>query len=87
MNRSIARWQACSPKALAHDQSIAAIEYAFEDARHDILELHDQNNRLRGMLMMVAYPRRGTSEESLTIQQFADLIKSAYTIEQLLKNE
>jgi hypothetical protein len=83
MNRSIERWKASCPTALAAGQSEAARTCAFEDARHDILELHDQNKRLAQILEMVAYPGRGTKEESMSLQDFADMIQKTYTLEQL----
>jgi molecular chaperone GrpE (heat shock protein) len=82
MNRSIERWSVCSPLAMAN-QSNAAIKYAFEDARHDILELHDQLRRAKNLLKIAAYPRRGTNEESMLMIDYAELIQSVYTIEQL----
>ena len=82
MNRSIDRWSICSPKAMA-TQSGAAITYAFEDARHDILELNDQNKRMRELLCIAAYPKRGTNEERLDIAEFAKLIQGLYTVDQL----
>jgi hypothetical protein len=82
MNRSIDRWNVCNPSAMAQ-QSIAAITYAFEDARHDMLELAQQNKRLRELLRISAYPSRGTDEESLTIYDFAQIVQSAYTLDQL----
>lgn len=82
MNRSIDRWSICSPAAMVN-QSKTATQYAFEDARHDILELHEQNKRLRAMLCMAAYPKRGTEEEALSITDFATLVQSVYTLDQL----
>lgn len=82
MNRTIDRWKVCLPSAMAQ-QSEAAIVYAFEDARHDIIELADQNARLRSLLMITAYPRRGTKEEAIDICTFAELVRSIYTFEQL----
>jgi len=68
---------------MASQQSEAARVYAFEDARHDILELHDQINRMRGILACIAYPRRGTKEESMNLQEYADLIQGVYTSDDL----
>jgi hypothetical protein len=42
MRRSIERWQASNPHAMAHQQSRVAIEFAFDDARVDILALHSR---------------------------------------------
>lgn len=44
--RPIERWRLCDPLAMATQQSTAAIEYAFEDAKHDILALHTEVERL-----------------------------------------
>jgi hypothetical protein len=46
MRRSIDQWRGCDPKAMA-TQSEAALTYAFEDARADILALHEA---LHGLL-------------------------------------
>lgn len=35
------------------------------------------------ILRAIAYPKRGTKEEIMTLQDFADLIQSHYTIEDL----
>jgi len=83
MNRSIEIWRACSPHAMATSQSAKAREFAFADAQHDILELHDKAKNLAEILRAIAYPRRGTSEEHMDIQGFADLIQARYTSEQL----
>ena len=53
MNRGIERWQACDPVAMATEQSEAARIYAFEDAKHDILELHAEVERLRTWAQVV----------------------------------
>lgn len=82
MNRSIERWKVCLPSAMAQ-QSTAAITYAFEDARHDIIELADQNARLRSLLMIAAFPRRGTEEEAMNIFTFGEMVRGIYTQEQL----
>lgn len=83
MNRSIERWKACLPSAMTQ-QSTAAITYAFEDARHDIIELADQNARLRSLLMIAAWPKRGTEEEeAMDINTFAEMVRCIYTFEQL----
>lgn len=57
--------------------------YAFTDIPHIGREAADEIERLRELLRMAAYPRRGTAEESMTLQEFADIVQSAYTIEQL----
>ena len=40
MNRSIDQWRNCNPDAMAYRQSPAAIFFAFQDARADILALY-----------------------------------------------
>jgi hypothetical protein len=40
MKRPIRQWKGCSPQAMATQQSPAAIEYAFADAKADILALY-----------------------------------------------
>lgn len=46
MQRKIEQWKNCVPDAMVH-MSIAAIRYAFEDAKSDILSLWEDNQRLR----------------------------------------
>jgi hypothetical protein len=83
MKRQIERWKICNPSAMITDQSEAAAIFAMEDARHDILELNDEVVRLKSLLRMAAYPRRGTDEESLDIFNFANVVQSVYTSESL----
>ena len=40
MQRTIDQWRRCSPHAMTYNQSPAAILYAFEDAKADILALY-----------------------------------------------
>ncbi len=44
LNRSIETWEKCDPAAMAK-QSEAAIMYALQDAREDILKLHAAINK------------------------------------------
>lgn len=83
MKRTIEQWIKCNPEAMAHDQSDAAKQFAFEDAKADILELYAENKRLRKVMQIIAYPRRGTHEEGYGILDMAKLIQSAYTAEYL----
>lgn len=50
LNRSIHTWRNCNPGTMANHQSNAAIEIAFEDAKHDILALADHIRKLEGQL-------------------------------------
>ena len=68
---------------MATNQSDIAKQFAFEDARADILELHAENLRLRNVMRVIAYPCRGTREESYNLMDMTKLIQSAYTAEQL----
>ena len=83
MERKIEGWRRCSPQAMAYEMSRAAQYYAFKDAQSYIIELHEENQRLREILRQIAYPRRGTCEETMSLQDFAEHIKATYTIEQL----
>ena len=68
---------------MATNQSDIAKQFAFEDARADILELHAENLRLRNVMRVIAYPCSGTHEEGYNTMDIAKLIQSAYTAEQL----
>jgi hypothetical protein len=83
MKRTIEQWQNCDPNAMAHNQSDAAKAFAFEDAKADILELYAENKRIRRVMQIIAYPRRGTHEEGYGIMDMAKLIQSAFTAEYL----
>jgi len=83
MKRTIEQWRNCNPKAMAEEQSDAAKMYALQDAKADILELHTENLRLRNVARAIAYPQRGTPEEGYDLMDFAKLLRSAYTAEQL----
>lgn len=83
MKRTIDVWTHCNPKAMAYDQSDAAVMFALQDAKADILELHAENLRLRNIARAIAYPQRGTPEESYSLMDFAKLLQSAYTADQL----
>jgi hypothetical protein len=87
MRRKIDAWIKCSPEAMAHNQSNVAKQFAFEDAKADILELYEENKRLRRVMQIIAYPRRGTHEEGYGILDMAKLIQSAYTNEYLDSGE
>lgn len=83
MKRSIESWRGCDPKAMAQNQSEAAAMFALQDAKSDILDLHAENMRLRNIARAIAYPQRGTPEEGYGLMDFAKLLQSAYTAEQL----
>lgn len=83
MKRTIEQWKTCNPTTMAYEQSDAAKMYAFQDAKADILELNAENLRLRNIARAIAYPQRGTPEEGYGLMDFAKLLQSAYTAEQL----
>lgn len=82
MKRDIQRWKNCDPRAMA-EMSEAAVFFALEDAKADILELYEENKRFRNIMRIIAYPRRGTHEEGYNTMDMAKLLQSAYTAEQL----
>lgn len=49
LNRSIHTWRHCDPEFMVN-QSDEAIQYAFADAKHDILALVDYVRKLEGQL-------------------------------------
>lgn len=49
MQRKIEQWKNCVPDAMVH-MSTAAIRYAFEDAKSDILSLWEDNQRLKAKI-------------------------------------
>lgn len=67
LTRKLERWKGTNPDAM-EDGSKAALVFALKDARQDILTL-------AGLLAVAAFPRRGTAEESITIDQFASLVQ------------
>ena len=83
MKRTIEQWVNCNPEVMSTSQSDTAKQFAFEDAKADILELYAENKRLRKVMQIIAYPRRGTHEESYSILDMAKLIQTAYTAEYL----
>ena len=83
MKRTIEQWKNCDPKAMVENQSAAAQMFALQDAKADILELHSENLRLRNIARAIAYPQRGTPEESYNRMDFSKLLQSAYSAEQL----
>jgi hypothetical protein len=87
MKRTIDQWKSCVPRAMAYEQSQAAQQFAFEDAKADILELHKENLRLRNIARAIAYPQRGHHEEGYGLMDFAKLLQSAYTADQLWVDE
>ena len=42
MKRTIDQWRNCDPRAMANNQSNAAVQFALEDAKADVLELHKE---------------------------------------------
>lgn len=87
MKRTLEQWELCDPKAMARDMSEAAIMYALEDAKADILELHKEMLRFKNIARAVAYPQRGRPEGSYNLMDFAKVLQSAYTAEQLWVEE
>ena len=68
LRRKLSQWKNCCPKAMA-EMSSAAIQFAFEDAKHDILALAT-------LLCQAGYPRRGTPEQAQDINEFAEKVQT-----------
>ena len=71
---------------MAHEMSDNAKMFAFEDMRSDVLTLagevrvlEKQNRALKRLLCEAGYPRRGTDEETQTMQQFAWRVQQVIT--------
>ena len=52
LNRTAEQWQKCDPKVMAK-MSEAAIMYALDDARRDVLRMHAEIERLRAGLTLI----------------------------------
>lgn len=50
MKRTVQQWINCNPKAMAHEMSDNAKQFAFEDAKADIMELVRENELMRETL-------------------------------------
>ena len=83
MKRSIETWGKCDPRYMVDGQSKIACRYALEDAKADLLEMHRDLLRFRNIARAIAYPERGTPEEGYNLRDFAKLLQSAYTAEDL----
>lgn len=83
MKRTVDAWKKCDPKAMADNQSRAAIMFALQDAQSDIIEIHAEMMRFKNIARAIAYPQRGTPEEAYSLMDFAKLLQSAYTADQL----
>lgn len=75
MKRQAEIWAKCDPKAMA-TQSEAAIMYAFQDAKDDILKMAEA-------LKVIGYPRRGTGEEAMDLDDIAKYVQANFSIDDL----
>lgn len=64
---------------MAHEMSDNAKMFAFQDWQADVISLHAENMALKRLLCVAGYPRRGTDEEGLTMQQFAAKVQAVIT--------
>lgn len=71
LNRTIKSYALCKPEAMAV-MSPAAIRFAFQDHKDDVMTL-------ASLLTRIAYPKRGTLDESKTVQEWATEIQSVIT--------
>jgi len=66
MNRTVERWRECVPKSMATEQSAVAREFAFCDARSDILELNGINGALCELIEEAEGPLRRAMMAAMT---------------------
>ena len=85
MKRSITRWENSDPDKMA-DQSRAAIFFAFQDAKADILELEEKTERMKSVLRRIGWPNRGSADDLAGIGEFAAEIQATWAIEDLEAN-
>ncbi len=78
LNRTIKGYSQSVPKEQAK-MSEAAVMYALDDARHDILVL-------ASLLARIAYPRRGTADEHRPVQIWANEIQQVITHEEAVEH-
>ena len=74
LQRTITQWDGCKPEVMSQ-MSPAAIQFAFSDARADILTMAK-------LLCEAGYPKRGTPEENQTIYDFAQKVQSLISHEE-----
>jgi len=72
--RKVKQWANCRPNEMAHSQSDSAKQWAFSDAKETIVEM-------ASILLRIAYPRRGTKDAEMDINDAAILIQKHFTIE------
>jgi hypothetical protein len=76
MTRTLSTWKAINPQLMYDEGSKAALFYALEDAKADLLVLAE-------LLVRAAYPRRGTPDESMTIQDFANIVQAVLPLHEV----
>lgn len=79
MKRRVVIWEKCNPVAMAR-QSECAIMYAFQDATSDILKMAE-------VLRVIGYPRRGTKEETMDIEDIAKYVQTNFSMDDLKSDE
>lgn len=68
LERKLTGWRDCSPKEMSK-MSEAAIQFALEDARKDLLTMG-------ALLVKIGYPRRGSYEDGWTVYDIAKQVHS-----------
>ena len=81
MQRTIVQWTNCDPRAMV-TQSPAAIQYAFEDAKADILQLYKELQRFKNVARVIAYPS-SEFERSLGTMDLQKILQATYSAEQM----
>ena len=75
MKRTVSVWKNSDPATMAK-QSEAAIMYAFQDAKEDILRMAD-------MLRIIGYPILNTYEEDMDLADIKEFVRTNFSLEEL----
>lgn len=75
MERMVKQWKACNPFEMSL-MSEAAIAYALQDAKKDILKMAEA-------LRVIGYPCRGTEEESMDLDAIAKYVQANFSLDEL----
>ena len=67
-----------------HKSLAAGLIELIDSKNLEIVDLREQRKCMAQLLMIAAYPRRGTKEQSLSIQDFASLVQESYTYKNLI---
>ena len=68
---------------MATEQSENARIYAFSDMKSDIITLHNEVEKMKSLLRIAAYPKKGTAEYDYDQFNIAEIIQNEFTLEDL----